>query len=195
MEEDEDKDPSYFQKESPPSTKNSRPAFKPDAYERLARQQGVVPCDGSEPAIRGRKPYYKYQEGSNWVYLTKAHKEMRPDKVPNVWRKIDKDHKIDYIALIAAAKEMTNLPAPKRDFALRLAYRSTKHLGFLSRHKHKRKKTHRLHNVPLALKNKAKKLLSHKAAKCNTAKYRPLLSEIERAHKKGTQHKWSFTKQ
>ena len=96
------------------------------------------------------------------MYLTKDYKEMRADKNPAAWKMIDKDHLVDYIALIAAAKERATWKPHERDFALALAFESTKHLRFIPKFAHKKKPTYRLHTVPLALKNTAKGLLTSK---------------------------------
>lgn len=187
--EDEGKDPSYFEKES--VRKTPRPPFKTDAYWRLAIRHGVTRCDGTEAKIKGRTPYWKYTHGLHWVYLTQDYKEMREDKNPADWRKIDKDHLIDYIALIAAAKEQATWKPHERDFALSLAFKSTKHLRFIPRYAHKKKSTYRLHTVPLSLKNSAKGLLSAKGGKKKNPKYRPHYLGIKRAHAANTAPSWS----
>ena len=189
MEDDEDKDPSYFEKTT--VKKTPRPTFKPDAYRRLARKHGVVRCNGTEALIKGRAPYWKYQHHGQWVYLTQGYKEMRADKSPAAWRMIDKDHLVDYIALIAAAKERATWKPHERDFALALAFKSTKHLRFIPKFAHKKKTTYRLHTVPLALKNTAKGLLSSKVAKKKNPKYRPHYIRIKQAHAANTPPSWS----
>jgi hypothetical protein len=186
---DEEKDPSYFEKES--VKKTPRPPFKTDAYRRLALQHGAVRCNGTEGKIKGQAPYWKYQEGLNWVYLTKDYKEMRTDKSAALWRKIDKDHQIDYIAIIAAAKEHVKLKPHERDFALSLAFKSTKHLRFIPRNSHKKKKTYRLHTVPAGLKNTAKGLLSAKVGKKKNPKYRRHYLELKNAHAANNAPSWS----
>jgi hypothetical protein len=194
-EDEEEDDPSYYERKSASSNANKipRPSFKPDAYDRLAIQHGVVRCDGTEATIKGRAPYYKYKEGNAWVYLTKDYKEMRSDKSTKEWRRVDKDHSVDHIALVAAAKETTTLSKEQLDFAFQLAFRSTKHLNFLSRNRHKKKKTFRLNSVPLGIKKKAKTLLARKAGKWNAAKHARLRRSIERDHQ-GSGPSWSYTR-
>lgn len=189
IDDDEDKDPSYFEKES--TKKTPRPPFKTDAYARLAAKHGAVRCDGTEAKIKGRTPYWKYQHGTTWVYLTKDYQEMRADKVPTSWRKIDKDHQIDYIALIAALKEDPNLKPHEKDFALMLSAKSTRHLTFLPRHVHKVKKTYRVHTVPKTLKTAAKGLLAAKVTKKRIAKYRPAYLRLKNQHATNTAPAWS----
>lgn len=198
-EDDNDDDPSYFQRES--KAKIPRPTFKKDAYERIGNQMGLVRCDGTEPKIKNCKPYWKFTtDGGKTVYLTSEYKEMRDDKKSSEWRKIDKDHTIDHIALVAASKSLETKYKPKYiDLGFLLAFRSTKHLKFISRFDHKKKKTFRFDSVPPGLKSKALALLEEKIKRNQKRKKMSeerskIRQKIFNEHRFGKGPNWSYTR-
>jgi hypothetical protein len=195
---DNSEDETYFERKKN-TNKIQRPKFKRDCYERLSVRMNVTRTGSTVAPIKGRTPYFQFDYSGQTVYLDKTYREMRPNKKTKEWKKIDKDHLVNHIALVAAAKELElqgNYEPYQIDYGFALAYRSTKNLSFIPKDSHKSKTTYRLHNVPNKQKKEAKEMIEWKISRkdeTDNVDNPRLWQELQNQHQRGKPPSWSYT--
>jgi hypothetical protein len=193
---DDEKDGNYFEK-APKSSGRKQPSrapFKPDQYSRFVNSGKIRRAASGTPRVQNRNVVYEFDDGhGNPVYLNGKFQEMRDDKRPSDWKKVDKDHQIDNIALVAEANALINEGKHPGDidYAFALAVKSTKHLEPMARRDHKTKPTHRLNNIPKSLRKRARNLLLWKLTKCADPKHQDNFKDYRDDHDRGNPPRWS----